>query len=182
MAGLLALILLTHARRDSRIGENGRMIQLAEQDRTRWDRAAISEGIALVREAIVSRPPGHYALQAAIAAVHAEAPSYEATDWQELIGLYDVLVGVWPSPVVALNRAVAVGMARSPSRGLEALNVLESEPQLAGYSYLPAARAHFLALLGRRAEARCAYERAIELTENAVERAFLASRLEQLEK
>ncbi len=180
VAGLLALILLTNARRDTRIGENGRMLQLAEQDRTRWDRAAISEGIALVHEAIGSRPPGHYALQAAIAAVHAEAPSYEATDWQELVGLYDLLVQVWPSPVVALNRAVAVGMARSPSRGLEALDELETEPQLAGYSYLPAARAHFLALLGRHTEARCAYERAIELTENAVERAFLAERLQML--
>lgn len=181
VAGLLALILLTHARRDTRIAENGRMIQLAEQDRTRWDRAAILEGIALVREAIVSRPPGHYALQAAIAAVHAEAPSYEATDWQELMGLYDLLIEVWPSPVVALNRAVAVGMARNPARGLEALDALEAEPQLAGYSYLPAARAHFLLLLGRRAEARGAYEHAIELTQNSVERAFLASRLELLD-
>jgi RNA polymerase sigma factor (sigma-70 family) len=181
VAGLLALIVLTDARRATRIGEDGRMLQLAEQDRTRWDHEAIAEGISLVREAISYRPPGHYALQAAIAAVHAEAPSYGATDWQELVGLYDLLVQVWPSPVVALNRAVAVGMARGPAEGLSAVDALSDEPQLAGYSYLPVARAHFLEQLGRHAEAHCAYERAIALTENVVERAFLVDRLKGID-
>jgi RNA polymerase sigma-70 factor (ECF subfamily) len=181
VAGLLALILLTDARRATRVADDGRMLQLAEQDRTRWDHEAIAEGIALVREAISYRPPGHYALQAAIAAVHAEAPTYEATDWHELVGLYDLLVRVWPSPVVALNRAVTIGMARGPCEGLNAVDELSNEPQLAGYSYLPAARAHFLEQLGRHAEARCAYERAIQLTENAVEQAFLQGRLEQID-
>lgn len=181
VAGLLALILLTDARRATRVADDGRLLQLAEQDRTQWDREGIAEGISLVREAIAGRRPGHYALQAAIAAVHAEAPNYQATDWHELVGLYDLLVQVWPSPVVALNRAVAVGMARGPSEGLSALDALSTEPQLAGYSYLPAARAHFLERLGRRAEARSAYERAIELTQNDVERAFLADRLEEID-
>jgi RNA polymerase sigma-70 factor (ECF subfamily) len=182
VAGLLGLILVTDARRATRVAEDGRMLQLAEQDRTRWDHEAIAEGIAMVREAISHRPPGHYALQAAIAAVHAEAPSYEATDWHELVGLYDLLVQVWPSPVVALNRAVAIGMARGPCEGLNAVDALRDEPQLTGYSYLPATRAHFLEQLGRHDEARCAYERAIQLTENAVEQAFLQGRLEQIDR
>jgi len=180
VAGLLALILLTDARRDTRVAADGRLLLLAEQDRTRWDRAEIAEGLALVRQAVTGRPPGRYALQAAIAAVHAGAPSYQATDWSEVVRLYDRLAQLWPSPVVAFNRAVAVGLARGPSAGLAALDVLGAEPQLAGYGYLPAARAHFLQELGRHAEARSAYEEAILLTENAVERAFLAGRLERL--
>ena len=112
--------------------------------------------------------------------MHAGAPSYQATDWSEVVRLYDRLAQLWPSPVVALNRAVAVGLARGPSAGLAALEMLGAEPQLAGYGYLPAARAHFLQELGRHAEARSAYEEAILLTENAVERAFLAGRLERL--
>jgi len=175
VAGLLALILLTDARRETRTAPDGRLLQLAEQDRARWDRAAIAEGIALVRESLARRP-GRYALQAAIAAVHAEAPSYEETDWREVVGLYDLLVQLWPSPVVALNRAVAVGLAEGPEAGLAAVDELAAEPQLAGYAYMPAARAHFLTELGRTAEARIAYEEAILLTENTAEQDFLAGR------
>jgi RNA polymerase sigma-70 factor (ECF subfamily) len=116
-------------------------------------------------------------VQAAIAAVHAEAPTWDETDWREIVALYDLLVQIWPSPVVALNRAVAVGLADGPAAGLAALDRLAAEPQLAGYGYLPAARADFLLRLGRRAAARAAYREALGLTENAVERAFLADRI-----
>jgi RNA polymerase sigma-70 factor (ECF subfamily) len=182
VAGLLALILLTDARRDTRAAPDGRLLLLAEQDRTRWDRAAITEGIDLIREALARRhrPPGRYALMAAIAAVHAEAPTWDDTDWREVVALYDLLVRLWPSPVVALNRAVALGFAAGPADGLAALDALAAEPQLAGYGYLSAARADFLRRLGRTAEARTAYEEALLLTENSVERDFLAGRLRQL--
>ncbi|GHF38474.1 RNA polymerase subunit sigma-24 [Kitasatospora xanthocidica] len=180
VAGLLALILLTDARRETRSGEDGRMVLLAEQDRTRWDRAAIAEGITLVREALVRRPPGRFALMAAIAAVHAEAPSWQETDWREVVALYDLLVQIWPSPVVALNRAVAVGFADGPATGLAELDALAAEPQLAGYGYLAATRADFLRRLGRVTDARLAYEEALLLTENTVERDFLTGRLREL--
>ncbi len=181
VAGLLSLILLTDARRPTRLDHDGRLTLLADQDRTRWDRAAISEGAALVRDALGRRPPGRFALMAAIAAVHDEASSWEATDWAEIVGLYDLLVAIWPSPVVALNRAVAVGLAEGPAAGLAAVDQLATEPVLAGYSYLAAARADFLARLGRTDEARLAYQEAAMLSENAVEREFLADRLAQLE-
>jgi RNA polymerase sigma-70 factor (ECF subfamily) len=180
VAGLLALILLTDARRATRVGSEGRLLLLADQDRSQWDAAAIAEGVTLVRAALRPRPPGRFALQAAIAAVHAEAPSWDATDWGEIVALYDLLVQIWPSPVVALNRAAAVGFARGPEAGLDALNVLGSEPQLAGYGYLPATRAEFLTQLGRTDEARTAFEEALLLTENEVERTFLAGRLAAL--
>ena len=178
VAGLLALLLLTDARRETRTTPDGRLLLLEEQDRDRWDRAAIAEGVALVREALTARPPSHYALQAAIAAVHAESPHWQDTDWAEVVGLYDVLVQIWPSPVVALNRAVAVGFASGPAAGLAALDALAAEPQLAGYRYLPAARAEQLSRLGRHGEARQAYAEALFLTENSVERAFLERRLD----
>jgi RNA polymerase sigma factor (sigma-70 family) len=180
VAGLLALILLTDARSATRVAQDGRLLLLAEQDRTQWDREAISEGVALVREALRRRPPARFALMAAIAAVHAEAPTWQNTDWREVVALYDVLVQIWPSPVVALNRAVAVGLADGPDAGLEALDALAAEPQLAGYGYLAAARADFLRRLGRTAEARSFYEEALLLTENTIERDFLATRLQQL--
>jgi RNA polymerase sigma factor (sigma-70 family) len=180
VAGLLALLLLTDARRETRVGADGRLLLMAEQDRTRWDSTAIREGTALVREALRSRPPGRFALQAAIAAVHAEAPSWNDTDWREIVALYGVLEQVWPSPVVALNRAVAVGFASGADAGLAALDALADDPQLAGYSYLPAARADFLRRLGRVAEAQEAYGTALELTGNAVEREFLTGRLREL--
>jgi RNA polymerase sigma-70 factor (ECF subfamily) len=180
VAGLLALLLLTDARRETRTGPDGRLLRLEEQDRSRWDRRAITEGVALAREALRARPPSRYALQAAIAAVHAESPSWRDTDWHEIVALYGVLTQVWPSPVVALNRAVAVGFACGPAAGLAALDALATEPQLAGYGYLPAARADFLRQLGRLPEAREAYAEALLLTENTVERDFLAGRLREL--
>ncbi|MGB8962037.1 MAG: sigma-70 family RNA polymerase sigma factor [Pseudonocardiaceae bacterium] len=181
VAGLLALILLTDARRESRTDRSGRLLLLAEQNRARWDHAAITEGTALVREALRRRPPGRFALMAAIAAVHDEAPTYRDTDWREIVALYDLLTAIWPSPVVALNRAAAIGLAEGPTAGLAALDALAGEPQLAGYAYLPAARADFLARLGRRVQARLAYTEALLLTENAVEREFLVARLTELD-
>ncbi|MGW4641497.1 RNA polymerase sigma factor [Sphaerisporangium sp. NPDC004334] len=180
VAGLLALILLTDARAATRVAGDGRLLTLDEQDRTRWDRPAIAEGAALVREALRRRPPGRFALMAAIAAVHSEAPTWDDTDWREVLALYDLLVCVWPSPVVALNRAVALGFVHGPARGLRELDSLAGEPQLAGYGYLAASRADFLRRLGRIAEARTAYEEALLLTENAAERRFLAERLRGL--
>ena len=180
VAGLLALILLTDARQATRLGEDGHLVLLAQQDRAQWDQSAIAEGIALVRIALQRRPPGRFALMAAIAAVHAQAPSWDATDWGEIVGLYDVLVEIWPSPVVALNRAVAVGLAEGPAAGLVALDALDTEPILSTYSYLASARADFLRQLGRTDEARTAYEEALLLSENAVERSFLAERLSQI--
>lgn len=181
VAGMLALILLTDARRPSRVNEDGHLVLLSEQDRLQWDRDAIAEGAALVREALRRRPPSRFALMAAIAAVHAEAPSWQDTDWREIVALYNVLVQIWPSPVVALNRAAAVGLADGPAAGLEALDALAGEPQLAGYSYLAATRADFLRRLGLSDEARTAYEEALHLTENTVEREFLTMRLRQLD-
>jgi RNA polymerase sigma factor (sigma-70 family) len=180
VAGLLALILLTDARSASRITSEGTLALLADQDRGQWNHHEIAEGLSLVREALEHRPPGRYALMAAIAAVHAEAPSWSATDWTELVGLYDLLATIWPSPVVSLNRAVAVGFAYGPETGLTALDALAFEPQLASYGYLSAARADFLGRLGRYDEARIAYKEALTLTENEVERHFLSRRLEQL--
>ena len=180
VAGLLALILLTDARRATRLGGDDQLVLLADQDRSRWDHRAIGEGLQLVREALARRPPGRFALMAAIAAVHDEAPSWDATDWREIVGLYDLLVELWPSPVVALNRAVALGLAVGPDAGLAALDALATEPVLATYSYLASARADFLRRLGRADEARIAYEEALLLCENLVERTFLAARLSQI--
>lgn len=180
VTGLLALLLLTDARRETRTDDEGRLLLLADQDRNRWDHRAIDEGVALVRDALRMHPRSRYALQAAIAAVHAEAPSWDSTDWAEIVGLYDVLATVWPSPVVALNRAVAVGFASGPAAGLAALDELAAEPQLAAYGYLASARAEFLRRLGRNDEARTAFQEALLLTENDVEREFLAERLASL--
>jgi RNA polymerase sigma-70 factor (ECF subfamily) len=180
VAGLLALLLLTDARRESRLADDGRLLLLGEQDRGRWDRGAIYEGVALVREALRARPPGRFALQAAIAAVHGEAATWEDTDWHEILALYRVLERLWPSPVVSLNRAVAAGLAEGPSVGLAQLEALRDEPQLAGYSYLPSARADFLRRLGRAGEARAAYRDALSLAGNEVERDFLTRRMGDL--
>ncbi len=179
VAGLLALLLLSDARRETRTAPDGRLLLLEDQDRGRWDRSAIAEGVALVRESLASRPPSRYALQAAIAAVHSES-SWGDTDWAEIVGLYDLLAQLWPSPVVALNRAVAVGFASGAAAGLAELDALTSEPQLASYHYLPAARAEQLRRLGRYTEARQAYTEALFLTENSVERAFLENRLQAI--
>ncbi len=180
VTGLEALIMLTDARRATRVDDAGRLLLLEHQDRSQWDHAQIGQALDLVRQALTG-DPGRYALQAAIAAVHAEAATYEDTDWREIVGLYDLLLHQWPSPVVHLNRAVAVGMVAGPQAGLDALAPLGDEPVLAAYAYLPVARAHFLTELGRTEEARTAYEEALLLTENAVERAYLAEKLSGLE-
>ncbi|MDQ1531986.1 MAG: hypothetical protein QOE37_2091 [Microbacteriaceae bacterium] len=177
VAGLLALILLTDARRAARVDAAGLPVLLADQDRARWDAGGIRSGLAALRAAFALGRPGRFTLMAAIAAVHDEAPAWSETDWGQIRGLYDVLAEVWPSPVVALNRAVAVGFADGFGEGLAQLDGLRDEPQLAGYGYLEAARADFLARLGRVPEARRSYEEAIVLTGNAAERRLLESKL-----
>ncbi|MFF5232508.1 RNA polymerase sigma factor [Dactylosporangium sp. NPDC000521] len=179
VAGLLALMLLIDARRATR-SAGGRLLLLSEQDRARWDTAQIREGTDLLTFALRRHPPTRYAVEAAIAAVHAEAPSWEATDWQEIVALYDVLLRLWPSPVGALNRAVAVGLRDGPEAGLSALAPLLGSPSLATYAYLSAARADFLRRLGRLPEAAAAYTEALALAGNDVERAFLEARLAAL--
>ncbi|GAA4902780.1 RNA polymerase ECF family sigma subunit [Actinomycetospora succinea] len=181
VAGLLALVLLTDARRAARVDPAGGLVLLADQDRGAWDAAMITEGRALVLEALTLRPVSRYAVLAAIAAVHADAPTFDDTDWTEIVGLYDVLAARWPSPVVTLNRAVAVGFADGPDAGLAALDALRDEPRLASYGYLAAARGELLRRAGRRDEARTALEEATLLTANDVERALLAERLASLE-
>ena len=180
-AGLLALLLVHEARRSTRTDPAGRMVRLADQDRARWDRAAIAEADALVVAALRAGPPGRFLLQAAIAALHAQAPSYERTDWPQILALYDALLRVWPSAVVALNRAVALSMVDGPEAALAEVDALEAGGRLAGYRYLPATRADLLRRLGRDAEAASAYAEALALTGNAAERAFLEERLEPLQ-
>ncbi|MGA2293719.1 MAG: sigma-70 family RNA polymerase sigma factor [Acidimicrobiales bacterium] len=180
VTGLLALILLTDARRRTRTSPQGDLLLLSQQDRSQWDHDAIEEGTGLVREALRQGPAGRFALMAAIAALHAASPSWENTDWDEIVALYDLLVVTWPSPVVALNRAAAIGLARGPDAGLDALAALDSEPYLSNYSYLASTRATFLRDLGRRAEARASFEEALEHSENEVERAFLRQQIEGL--
>jgi RNA polymerase sigma-70 factor (ECF subfamily) len=175
--GLLALLLLTDARRATRADADGRLLLLADQDRSRWDRAAIAEGLALVPGALRGGRPGRFALQAAIAALHAEAPSYAETDWGQIVQLYDVLLAAWPSPVVMLNRAVALALAEGPEAGLAQIQELERDGRLAGYRYLPAAKADLLRRLGRREEAAQAYRAAMALTDNTAERDFLDRRI-----
>ncbi|GLW27322.1 RNA polymerase sigma factor [Actinoplanes regularis] len=181
VSALLALLLLNEARAGSRLGPDGRLRLLSEQDRSRWDAALIAEGTALLAGALRRRPPSRYAIEAAIAAVHAEAPSWAETDWGEIVALYTVLRRMWPgSPVVTLNRAAAIGMRDGPQAGLDALEPLLREPALATYAYLSATRADFLRRLGRWAAAVTAYEEALMLTGNEVERVFLAERLDEV--
>jgi RNA polymerase sigma-70 factor (ECF subfamily) len=177
VSGLLALLLITDARRATRTDATGGLQLLEDQDRSRWDAAAIAEGGNLVIGALRCGRPGRFALQAAIAAVHGEAPSYAATDWPQLLVLYDRLLRAWPSPVVALNRAVVTSMVGGPAAALDEIATLEEDGRLAGYRYLPATKADLLRRLGRRAEARQSYLDALELTENAAERAFLEGRI-----
>lgn len=177
--GLLALLLLTDARRATRTDAAGDVVLLEDQDRSRWDRAAIAEGSALVEGALRGGRPGRFAVQAAIAAVHAEAPSSALTDWAELVRLYDVLLRLWRSPVVALNRAAALAMTQGPAVGLAALESLAGNPRLAGYHYLPALRAELLRRLGRLPEAAAAYGDALRLVDNDAERRLLQRRLDE---
>ncbi len=176
-AGLLALLLVHQARRATRTGRDGRLLRLEDQDRSLWDRELIAEADRLVVAALRSGPPGRFTLQAAIAALHAQAPTYDATDWHQILALYDELLRVWPSPVVALNRAVAVSMVDGPAAALAVLDALAGDDRLAGYRYLPATRADLLRRLGRHAEAADAYRAALALTDNAAEQEFLTERL-----
>jgi len=178
--GLLALMLLQDSRRNARVDSHGEIVLLEDQDRELWDRDQIEEGLSLVPLALRSRPPCPYAVQAAIAALHAEAATKEGTDWVQVAALYSVLLQVAPSPVVELNRAVAVAMAEGSEAGLALLDELESAGQLGTNHLLPAARADLLARLGRTAEARAAYEQAIARVANASERRLLVRKLAQL--
>jgi RNA polymerase sigma-70 factor (ECF subfamily) len=178
--GLLALLLITDARRATRTDANGGLQLLENQDRSLWDAAAIAEGGALVLEALRGGRPGRFALQGAIAAVHAEAPGYASTDWPQLLALYDRLLRAWPSPVVALNRAVVISMVDGPAAALEEVARLEQDGRLDGYRYLPATKADLLRRLGRPAEAQQSYQDALDLTENSAERSFLAGRISEM--
>jgi len=178
--GLLALMLLHDARRLSRTSPTGELILLDEQDRSLWDRDQIAEGAELVKRALSSRRFGPYALQAAIAAVHAEASDAAATDWAQIVGLYDVLLRADASPVIELNRAAAVAMRDGPEAGLALVDALRARGELTDYHLAHAARADLCRRLGRFAEARASYRRALELTVQEPERRFLERRLEEL--
>ena len=176
--GLLALMLLHDPRRPARIGPGGELILLEDQDRSRWNRDQIVEGTDLLERALAMRRAGPYQVQAAIAAVHAEAADAASTDWLQIRALYDTLQTMHPTPVVTLNRAVAVAMVEGPARGLEEIEAAARDGALDGYLFLHSARAELLRRLGRREEARAAYLRALDLAGNAAERRFLLRRLE----
>ena len=178
--GLLALMLLHESRQAARTSATGELVLLDEQDRSRWNREQIAEGLALVARALASRRAGPYALQAAIAAVHAEASSVAATDWGEIVGLYDVLARADPSPVVELNRAAAVAMRDGPAAGLALVDAILARGELEDYHLAHSARADLCRRLGRTAEARASYERALGLTRQEPQRRFLERRLREL--
>jgi RNA polymerase sigma factor (sigma-70 family) len=173
IAGLLALMLLTEARRLARTGPCGVLVPLPEQDRSKWDQALITEGIALVTSALSTAPLGPYQLQAAIAAVHDEAATAEDTDWAQILLLYELLENRWPSPVVRLNRAVALGMVRGPQAGLEVLRTLEADPRMAEHHRLHAVRAHLLVMASDYPAAHSAYEAAARRATSLPERDYL---------
>jgi len=175
--GLLALMLLHDARRAARTSGDGEIVLLDEQDRSRWDRGQIAEGVALVERALAARRVGPFVLQAAIAAVHAEAATPAATDWAEIVGLYDVLLRVEPSPVAELNRAAAVAMRDGPEAGLALIDAILARGELGEYHLAHSARGELLRRLGRRDEASAAYRRALELTTQDPERRLLERRL-----
>ncbi|WP_416071757.1 RNA polymerase sigma factor [Streptomyces sp. ID03-2B] len=176
-AGLLALLLLVHARRDARTGPEGEPVLLEDQDRGRWDRPMIEEGRALVVRALTGGPAGPYGVQAAIAALHDEAADVAGTDWPQIVALYDVLLTLTPSPVVALNRAVAVAMRDGPEAGLALLDALAEEPRLRAYAPYAVARGDLLSRLGRDGEAAEAYREALERAGTGPERAALRRKL-----
>ena len=180
VAGLLALMLLQESRRAARTSPSGDLVLLEDQDRSLWSREYIKEGLALVQRALSSRRFGPYTLQAAIAAVHAQASSAAATDWTQIVGLYDVLMRAEPSPVVELNRAVAVAMRDGPATGLSLIDAILARGDLGSYHLVHAARADLCRRLRRIAEARASYERALSLTEQEPERRFLKRRLAEL--
>jgi RNA polymerase sigma-70 factor (ECF subfamily) len=175
--GLLALLLVTDARRMTRVGTDGALVRLEEQDRSQWDMAAIARANDLIGEGLRAAQPGRYVLQAAIALVHAKASTYEATDWTEIVDLYDRLLVAWPSPIVALNRAVAVSMVDGPEVALALVDELATDPRLASYHYVPAIRADLLRQLGRDDDALAENTRAMELTRNESERQFLDAQI-----
>jgi RNA polymerase sigma-70 factor (ECF subfamily) len=175
--GLHALLLVTDARRATRTDSQGRLLRLEDQDRSRWDRTMLAAAENLITGCLRAGRPGRYVLQAAIASLYADAPSYEQTDWPQLVTLYDELISVWPSPVAALNRAVPLAVVAGPGAALAEVERLERDGRLAGYRYLPAVKADLLARLNRPADAAAAYETALGLTANEAERAFLAGRL-----
>ena len=179
-SGLLALMLLQESRRAARATAAGDLVRLEDQERTRWNRELIAEGVALVERALGSRRFGPYTLQAAIAAVHAEAPSARDTDWQQIVALYDVLARLDPSPVVALNRAVALAMRDGPAAGLAVVDAILARGELKDYHLAHAARADLCRRLGRRADARASYERALALVRQEPERRFIQQRLAEL--
>lgn len=175
--GLLALLLVTDARRGTRTGADGGLLRLEEQDRAVWDRTVLAEAHELIVAGLRGGHAGRYLLQAAIASLYAEAPTYEETDWPQIVALYDRLLSLWPSPVVALNRTVPVSMAHGPAVALAQVEALEQDGRLSRYQYLPAIKADLLRRLGRTDEAAAAYRQALELTSNEVEHAFLTARL-----
>ena len=179
--GLLALMLLHESRRQARTSASGDLVLLEQQDRSLWDHDLMREGITLVERALSSKRIGPYTLQAAIAAVHAEAPSAEKTDWTQIVALYDLLLRAEPSPIIELNRAVAVAMRDGPAKGLELVNVLLERGTLAQYHLAHAARADFCRRLGRKTDARASYQRALALAKQEPERRFLGKRLRELE-
>lgn len=179
--GLLALMLLQESRRAARTSPTGELVLLEDQDRSLWDRDLISEGVKLVEKALRSQRFGPYTLQAAIAAVHSEAPDVASTDWPQIVALYGALAQAAPSPVVELNRAVAVAMSDGPEAGLALIDALLAGGELADYRLAHSARADLCRRLGRKAEARASYQRALSLTELEPERRFLESRLRELE-
>jgi len=178
--GLLALMLLHDARRVTRTTAAGELVPLEEQDRTRWDRVQIKEGVELVEQAFALRRVGVFQLQAAIAALHAEAPSSGTTDWSEIVGLYDVLLRLDPSPVIELNRAAAIAMRDGPEHGLALIDTILVRGELTEYHLAHAARADLLRRLGRNAEAIAAYQRTLELVSEDPERLLVERRLEEL--
>lgn len=180
VTGLLALLLLTDARRPSRVDERGDIVLLADQDRSRWNAAEIAEGAELVETALRQQRPGPYQLQAAIAACHSTAPSTEATDWREVAALYGELIRYEPSPVVEANRAIAVAMAEGPAAGLVILDALLNDPQMARWSQIHVGRADLLARMGRTADAVAAYRRALQLEPPAAERALIRRRIDEV--
>jgi RNA polymerase sigma-70 factor (ECF subfamily) len=177
--GLLALLLVTDARRSTRVGADGELILLEDQDRARWDTHAIERAGELIAEGLRATQPGRYVLQAAIALVHATAPTYGDTDWPEIVRLYDLLLVSWPSPIVALNRAVAVSMVDGPAVALALVEELEADARLKDYHYVPAIKADLLRRLDRGDEALLESNRALELTRNETEREFLATQMRQ---
>lgn len=178
--GLLALMLLHESRRAARTSANGELVLLDEQDRSLWDASLIAEGCTLVERALTTRRFGPYCLQAAIAAVHAEAPSAGQTDWPQIVGLYDVLLRAMPSPVIELNRAVALAMRDGPLAGLQQVEAILARGELLDYHLAHSARGEFCRRLGRWEDARLAYEKALSLTQQVPEQRFLDSRLAEL--